>query len=78
MSCELGKMGQEEARAPTACGRRTDGGRFEDEVKEDDDDFEIVGFRETWELCYASNYGSFEDISKPSQLFILLQPDYLA
>lgn len=71
-------MGQEKARAPTACERRrTDGGhRFEDEEKEDDDDFDIVGFRKTWELCYASDYGSFEDISKPSQL--IFQHDYRA
>jgi hypothetical protein len=67
-------MGQEKARTPTDCERsRTDGGRFEDEEKDDDDDFEIVGFRRTWELCYASDYGSFEDISKPSQL--IFQPD---
>ena len=66
MACELGKMGQEKARTPTACERRrTDGGRFEDE--------ENMG---TWELCYASDYGSFEDISKRSQL--IFQPDYLA
>ncbi|XP_021313419.1 uncharacterized protein LOC110434073 isoform X2 [Sorghum bicolor] len=63
-------MGQEKARTPTiACERgRTDGGRFEDE-KEDDDDFEIVGFRRTWELCYASDYGSFEDITVPSMRY---------
>nr|AGT17250.1 hypothetical protein SHCRBa_028_K15_R_270 [Saccharum hybrid cultivar R570] len=60
-------MGQEKARTPTDCERRrTDGGRFEDEEKEDDDHFEIIGFRRTWELCYASDDGSFEDITVPS------------
>ncbi|OEL33121.1 hypothetical protein BAE44_0005859, partial [Dichanthelium oligosanthes] len=31
-------------------------GRFED----DDYDYDIVGFRETWDLCYAGDYDPFE------------------
>ncbi|CAO1944446.1 unnamed protein product [Urochloa humidicola] len=33
---------------------------------EDDYDYDIVPFRKTWNLCYADDYGSFENITVPS------------
>ncbi|CAL4953689.1 unnamed protein product [Urochloa decumbens] len=39
-----------------------DEGRFDEEEYE----YDIVGFRKTWDVCYADDYGSFEEITVPS------------